>query len=269
MSERSAIEWTNASWNPWQGCTKVSAGCDNCYMFTDKKRYGQDPEVVVRSKTTFRDPLKWEEPRQIFTCSWSDWFHKDADPWRDEAWEIVRRTPHHTYQILTKRPGRILRHLPADWAEGYPNVWLGTSVEDQSQLHRAGVLAKIPAKVRFLSCEPLIGPLSLRWALWHPLSRTRNTNHLDGLRHYFHWVIVGGESGPMARPMALEWAKELRDQCGEAGVAFFLKQLGGHPDKRGHDKALLDGCRYTEFPGTRNHVTAIETAKMTDPYLEE
>src|SRR3990167_6883297 len=98
---QSKIEWTNDTWNPWHGCTKVSEGCDHCYMFRDKVRYGQDPELVVRSKTTFTAPLKWKEPSLVFTCSWSDWFHKAADAWRDEAWAIIKATPHLTYQILT------------------------------------------------------------------------------------------------------------------------------------------------------------------------
>lgn len=238
MSSKTGIEWTEATWNPWMGCTKVSAGCDNCYMFTEQRRYGHDPEVVRRSKTKFSDPLKWKEPKVIFTCSWSDWFHKDADPWRDEAWEIIRQTPQHTYQILTKRPGRILRHLPADWGEGYPNVWLGTSVEDEGAEYRIGHLLNAPARIRFLSCEPLLGRVDVS-----PLR----------IQHYvpdrqIHWVIVGGESGPNSRPMDLEWVREIRDNCALSGVAFFLKQLGGFPDKRGHDKALLDGKRYTEMP---------------------
>ena len=118
LTRQHAISWTEATWNPWMGCTKVSEGCDNCYMFREQRQYGNDPEVVRRSKTKFRFPLTLKEPSLIFTCSWSDWFHVDADPWRDEAWEIVRATPQHTYQILTKRPGRILRHLPADWGDG-------------------------------------------------------------------------------------------------------------------------------------------------------
>lgn len=242
MSERSAIEWTEATWNPWMGCTKVSAGCDNCYMFTEQRRYGNDPEVVRRSKTKFADPLKWKDPKVIFTCSWSDWFHKDADPWRDEAWDIIRRTPQHTYQILTKRPGRIARHLPPDWGDGYPNVWLGTSVESQDVAYRAWHLVRaVTARVLFLSCEPLLGPVDL--------TKVRiNEDTTVDLRAGFKWVIVGGESGPNTRAMEIDWARSLRDQCHEAGVAFFLKQLGGFPNKRGHEEALLDGKRYTEMP---------------------
>ena len=231
MGDTTAIGWTNATWNPWQGCTKVSEGCDNCYMFRDKTRYGQNPKIVVRSKTTFKAPLKWKEPALVFTCSWSDWFHKTADPWRDEAWQIVKDTPHLTYQILTKRPGRIARHLPTDWGDGYPNVWLGVSVEAEQTAHRIAVLRDTPARVRFLSAEPLIGPLDL-------------DRRLNGI----HWVIVGGESGPACRPMDLAWARNIREECKAQGAAFFLKQLGGNPDARAHYKAVLDGQTYTEFP---------------------
>ena len=164
MGDKTAISWTEKTWNPWQGCTKVSPGCAHCYMFRDKRKYGQNPEVVVRSKDpTFYAPLKWKEPALVFTCSWSDFFHADADNWREEAWEIIRKTPHLTYQILTKRPERILEHLPSDWgAFGYPNVWLGTSVENQRWAKvRIPLLLQVPAVIRFLSCEPLLGPLDL------------------------------------------------------------------------------------------------------------
>lgn len=242
MGEHSNIEWCTASWNPWMGCTKVSAGCDNCYMFTEQRRYGHDPEVVRRSKTKFADPLKWKEPKVIFTCSWSDWFHKDADPWRDEAWDIIRRTPQHTYQILTKRPGRIRRHLPADWGKGYANVWLGTSAENQKAAFRAWQMVRdVSATVLFLSLEPLLDEVDLTRVR---INEDTTVNVLPAIQ----WVIVGGESGPNARPMNIAWARELQSQCTEAGVAFFLKQLGGFPDKRGHDKALLDGKRYIEMP---------------------
>jgi protein gp37 len=238
MTEHSAIEWTESTWNPWMGCTKVSPGCDHCYMFTEQRRYGTDPELVRRSKTTFTQPLKWKEPRLIFTCSWSDWFHKRADEWRDEAWDIIRRTPQHTYQILTKRPGRILRHLPADWGEGYPNVWLGTTVENQDAVHRARALIQVPARVRFISAEPLLGSVDFGAkdsALDSPLSK-------------IDWIIIGGESGAQCRPMDLDWARSLMTQARMYGTAIFLKQLGGFPDKRGHEKAVLDGRRYTEMP---------------------
>lgn len=238
MSETTAIGWTQATWNPWYGCTKVSAGCDHCYMFRDMKRYGRDPETVTRSKTKFGDPLKWKEGRLIFTCSWSDWFHKDADPWRDEAWEIVRKTPHHTYQILTKRAGRIARHLPADWGEGYANVWLGTSIENEQNSRRLWQLLGIPALTRFVSSEPLLGPWSVRRAIG---------NHEAQL----HWLIDGGESGGNCRPSELDWFRQHRDECAEMGIAYYLKQLGGQPDARAHDKAILDGRTHTDMPSVR------------------
>jgi protein gp37 len=271
MAETSAIEWTQATWNPWMGCTRVSPGCAHCYMFKEQRQYGHDPEVVRRSKTKFADPLKWKEPRTIFTCSWSDWFHADADQWRDEAWDIIRRTPHHTYQILTKRPERIAEHLPRDWGHsGYPNVWLGVSVESQRYDYRAALLCQFPAAVRFISAEPLLAPLHLTRV--NPYERLADRqlawmdpdfigvdvlewpNHppvafVPGRRMgRIDWVIAGGESGPSPRPFDLNWARILRDDCARAGVAFFLKQLGGFPDKRGGEKALLDGVRHTEMP---------------------
>ncbi len=237
MGKHTAIGWTDASWNPWMGCDKVSPGCAHCYMYREMRQYGRDPEVVTRSKTKFAEPLKWKEPRRVFTCSWGDWFHEAADVWRDEAWDIVRRTPHLTYQILTKRPERIAAHLPSDWGEGYANVWLGTSIENQRWTTRLAELVAVRARVRFVSAEPLLGPVD--FGEWYTP---------DDLRGELHWVIVGGESGPQHRPMALEWARSLRDQSAAMGAAFFLKQLGGWPDARAHERATLDGRTHTEFP---------------------
>lgn len=183
MGKHTGIAWAECTWNPWRGCTKISAGCDHCYMYRDQARYGQDPRVVTRSKTTFRDPFRWKTPKRIFTCSWSDFFHGSADPWRDQAWDIIRQTPHHTYLILTKRPGRIPRHLPSDWGDGWPHVWLGVSVESQTETFR--------------------------------------------LQH-------------------------LRDQCLNAKVSFFLKQLGGWPNQRSGAAAVLDGRTWTEIPARTN-----------------
>lgn len=249
MSETTAIEWTDKTWNPWYGCTKVSPGCAHCYMYRDKRRFGLDPETVVRSKTTFNAPLKWRDRALVFTCSWSDFFHEAADAWRPEAWDIIRRTPHLTYQILTKRPERIAAHLPDDWGEGWPNVWLGTSVENQRWVSRIDHLCAVPARVRFLSCEPLLGPVDLGAALWRPMAMSElpayalNDGCSDGIapRGLLHWVIAGGESGPRARPMELDWARSLRRQCHTAGVAFFLKQLGGSTNSRAHTAAAF-GC---------------------------
>lgn len=269
MAETSAIEWTEATWNPWYGCQKVSPGCKLCYMYRDMERYGRDPRAVTRSKTAFKMPLKLKEPTTIFTCSWSDWFIEEADGWRPEAWEIIKATPQHTYQILTKRPERILDHLPPDWGNGYPNVWLGVSVESQEWADkRIPHLLRVPAAVRFLSCEPLLGPVDLTnicaegtadsgWFVnalsleeWTEAeARAEFGNNFTGT---VDWVIVGGESGHQHRPMELDWARQIRDACNTYGVAFFLKQLGGTPaNKKGGDEALLDGRRWTEMPKPR------------------
>lgn len=231
MAENSLIEWTNATWNPWHGCIKVSPGCKNCYMYRDKKRYGQNAKDVRKSKTTFYDPLRWEGGLLVFACSWSDWFIENADAWREEAWSIIRDTPQHTYQILTKRPERILKHLPSDWGAGWPNVWLGVSIESQDYVYRKDILADVPAQVRFISAEPLLGPVHL------------------GQMDRIHWIITGGESGPKARPMELDWARSIRDQCVQANVPFFHKQNGGTARfNGGWGGRLLDGRTWDAFP---------------------
>ncbi|HEC61284.1 MAG TPA: DUF5131 family protein [bacterium] len=156
MIDKSKIEWTDFTWNPWYGCHKVSAGCKNCYMFRDSIRYNKDrdPNVVMRGKTTMDKPLKIKKPSMIFTCSWSDFFIEEADEWRSEAWEIIKQTPHHTYQILTKRPLRVADNIPAD---GIPkNVWLGVSVEQAAYFDRIEQLKRMTANIRFISYEPLI-----------------------------------------------------------------------------------------------------------------
>jgi protein gp37 len=225
----SQIEWTEATWNPWHGCHKVSPGCAHCYMYRDKKRYGQDPSRVVRGKTTFRLPLKWTDPRIIFTCSWSDFFIPEADKWRPEAWEIIRATPQHTYQILTKRPERILAQLSKHWP--LPNVWLGVSVENPRFYWRIAILREIPAFVKFLSLEPLLSPMP--------------DLPLDNIS----WVIVGGESGPECRPMKSEWACQIRDRCRDSRVPFFFKQWGGkRKDSKGR---RLEGRLWNEMPAAQ------------------
>lgn len=233
MTIQSAIEWTNDTWNPWQGCLKVSPGCKYCYMYRDKKRYGQDPFTVVRSKPpTFNAPLSKLEGPLVFTCSWSDFFIDVADDWRDDAWNIIRKTPHLTYQILTKRPERIAEYLPSDWGEGWANVWLGVSVETNAQMWRTEILRTIPAFVRFISAEPLLESITL---------------DLDGI----NWVISGGESGigDNWRRADLSWFRDIRDQCLAAGVPFFHKQHGGN---RKIEKAWggrkLDGKTWDEMP---------------------
>lgn len=280
MGASTAIEWTDATWNPWHGCTKVSPGCAHCYMFREKKVYGQDPTAVVRSKTKFRDPLKWAKQiragnrppgMKVFVCSWSDFFHAAADAWRAEAWAIMRDTPEITYQLVTKRIERAAACLPPDWGAGYPNVWLGTSVEDQKRAdQRIPLLLQVPAAVHWISAEPLLGPIGLTFMLSDPFQfhppRPATLPSLD-------WVVAGGESGPNCRPPRPEWVRSLRDQCVAAGVPFFFKQwgeavpyfaatasvqgsqvqlagdfLGWRKVGRKNAGALLDGREWKEFP---------------------
>lgn len=233
---QSAIEWTNDTWNPWQGCVKVSPGCKYCYMYRDKKRYGQNPMAVVRSKPpTFNAPLTKLKGPLVFTCSWSDFFIDVADTWRNDAWDIIRQTPHLTYQILTKRPERIVENLPSDWGNGWPNVWLGVSVETNEQRGRMDILRQIPSAIRFVSAEPLLESVDL------------------DLRN-FSWVISGGESGvgEKWRSAKIEWFLNIRDQCLKADVPFFHKQHGGN---KKFDKAwggrILDGRTWDEMPTYR------------------
>lgn len=273
MSEKTGIEWTDHTFNIAWGCMKVSPGCQHCYADTLSKRYGHN--VWGPAKTTGRrtfgakhwaDPLKWDAAakrdgvrRRVFCCSMCDVFeeHPTIDAERERMWPLIRATPNLDWQILTKRPERIAANLPADWGEGYANVWLGTSVESQEYAdERIPQLLAVPAAVRFLSCEPLLGPVTFRWAKWHPV---RGSWHLDGIRG-LHWIIVGGESGGGARPFDVEWAREIVKQCGEAGVACFVKQLGAFPvEMRTHfsngfhgrvDLRLADrkGGDWTEWP---------------------
>lgn len=235
MGKQSAIEWTDHSWNCWYGCLKVSPGCKQCYMYRDMKRYGRDPMVVNRAKpATFNAPLKWTQQAKVFTCSWSDFFIKEADQWRDEAWEIIRKTPHLTYQILTKRPGNIKDRLPTGWGNGWPNVWLGVSVENQEYSWRIFELGNIPATVHFVSYEPALGPLNLKGEMQ---------------RGMVDWLISGGESGYKPRPASPEWFRSIRDQCQTYSISFFHKQNGGY---RKVDNAWggreLDGRTWDEMP---------------------
>lgn len=202
-------------------------------MFRDQARYGRDPGEVVRTKT-WRDPFRWQKKAEaagrrdrVFTCSWSDWFHADADAWRPEAWDVVRRCPNLVFQILTKRPERVRDHLPPDWGAGYDNVWLGVSVENNDSVGRADVLRQVPARTRWVCAEPLLGPVP--------------DLNLDGI----HWVVAGGESGPGWRPMDVQWARDLRDKCVAAAVPFYFKQSNGtYPGT----KPRLDGRLHQETP---------------------
>ncbi len=223
MGELSKIQWCDATVNFWMGCQKISPGCKFCYMFRDKYRYGQDPTKVTRTlDATFYKALTWQDPKIIFTCSWSDFFIDEADDWRADAWDVIKRTPQHQWLILTKRPERIKQCLPEDWGEGYRNVWLGVSVESQKYIHRVETLKTIPAKIRFISAEPLLEEVDLSGVL------------VDGT---IHWVIIGGESGNengkyLYREAEIGWFHKIIGDCCVTGVSVFNKQLGTHLAKQ-------------------------------------
>jgi len=237
MAETTGIEWADASWNPWQGCRKVSPGCKFCYAERDMERYGKDFTAVVRSKTTFDAPLRWlkngkvKPDARIFTCSFSDFFIEDADKWRDEAWNIIKRTPY-TYLILTKRPENIEGRLPDDWGDGYPNVWLLVSAENQEMFNkRWDILEDIPAVIKGVSAEPLLGFINIGTGT-HP-----------------DWIITGGESGGTSRKMKKEWALFLIDQCEMYKIPVFHKQNGGNKKINGTwGGDTINSETYKQFP---------------------
>jgi protein gp37 len=232
MSDHSAIEWTEATWNPTIGCTKVSPGCDRCYAerITHRfpKTYPNGFDLTLRPQALDL-PMQWRRPRTVFVNSMSDLFHADVpDAFIGQVFDVMKRCPQHSFQILTKRAERLARLAPhLEWPA---NVWMGVSVESPGYAWRIDYLRRVGAAVRFISAEPLIAGLP----------------NLDLTR--IHWLIAGGESQAGCRPASDEWFRDLRDQCLAAGVAFFLKQLGGHPSKRGGEEALLDGVRWAGLP---------------------
>jgi protein gp37 len=239
VSDGTAIEWTDATWNPVTGCTPVSEGCDHCYAKRIYERFhGKGSfEKVELHPDRLDAPLHWRKARTVFVNSMSDLFH-DGVPgvFIGAVWATMADTPQHTYQILTKRPGRMASVLRtyAKWCGPsnavLPNVWLGVSVENQKWADvRIPKLLETPAAVRFLSCEPLLGPVDLDNEEWLPPWG-------DGQGRAIDWVIVGGESGPGARPTHPDWVRSLRDQCVAAGVPFFFKQWGEYV----HRDALSD-----------------------------
>ncbi len=235
------IEWTDETWNPIRGtvgkwhCTKVSEGCKYCYAERLNRRFG-GPAYVVGADTLRLDekvlqkPLHWKRPRMVFVCSMTDLFHEDVlFGWLNRVFEVMAATRQHTFQILTKRPARMREYLKYEGVapEEMPNVWLGTSIENQATADkRIPELLRTPAAVRFLSCEPLLGPMTVPLAEPTGEFRThRGRRQLQMKQTGIEWVIVGGESGPHARPMHPEWARSIRDQCQAAGVSFFMKQM--------------------------------------------
>lgn len=228
-SIHTGIEWTDRTWNPTTGCNKVSPGCTHCYAEALTKRFHTNfPQgfKLTLHPERLGEPKRWRKPSRIFVNSMSDLFHEEVPvEFLKQVFDVIRETPWHIYQILTKRQDRLLELAgQLDWPE---NIWMGVSVENQHYVQRVDCLREVPATVRFLSCEPLLGPLQL---------------DLTDI----HWVIVGGESGVKHRPMKVEWAQSIRDQCQEAGVAFFFKQVGGRTPKAGG--RLLDGTIWDEMP---------------------
>jgi protein gp37 len=231
---KSSIEWTELTWNPVTGCTKISPGCKHCYaerMALRLKAMGQQ-NYVNGFDLTLHDrvlelPFKWKRPQTIFVNSMSDLFHEDVPVgFVLEAFDVMRRANWHRYQILTKRSKRLLElNHQIHWT---PNIWMGVSVEDKDYTFRIEDLRRTDAHIKFLSLEPLLGPLS-----------QLNLTGID-------WVIVGGESGPGARPIAQSWVIDIRDQCVRAGVPFFFKQWGGVNKKRAG--RLLEGRTWDEMP---------------------
>ena len=280
MSDKTGISWTDATWNPIVGCTKVSAGCDNCYAIRTAHRMAANPNPLVSQAYAGTEsggewtgkvnlladrlePLRWRKPRRIFVNAQSDLFHKGVpDEFIARVFAVMALTPRHTYQVLTKRHGRMRSLLRSDnfrpavedamrgivaayrterpWYAAWPlpNLWLGVSVEDQQWADiRIPALLDTPAAVRWLSCEPLLGPVDLRGLLQCFHCKTTHKFELcDRMSHpvpygalskrHVDWVVVGGESGPGARPMHPAWARSLRDQCQAAGVPFHFKQAG-------------------------------------------
>jgi protein gp37 len=248
MSDKSAIEWTDATWNPTTGCDRVSPGCANCYaldLAARLKEMGQaayqadgDPRTsgpgfaLTLHEDRLDVPLRWARPRRIFVNSMSDLFHPDVPSWFvRRVWRTMAKASHHSFQVLTKRPERMRAWVAANievTVPIVPNVWLGTSVENARWRTRIDDLRETAAAIRFLSCEPLLGPLG--------------DLDLGGIG----WVIAGGESGPNARPVKVEWVREIRDQCADAGVPFLFKQWGGRTSKSGGRE--LDGRTHDAFP---------------------
>lgn len=243
MAKKTTIEWTEVTWNPTTGCDRISDGCDNCYALTLSKRlkamgaakYQQDGDPrtsgpgfgVTIHPSTLSEPFRWKQPRVVFVNSMSDLFHARVPlSFVRDVFDVIADTPMHTYQVLTKRSTRLAR--VADQLNWPDNLWIGTSVENTAVLNRVDDLRQVPATVRFLSCEPLLGSLE--------------GINLDGIS----WVIAGGESGHGYRPMQLEWARIIRDACIDADTPFFFKQWGGRTPK--HLGRELDGRVWDEMP---------------------
>ncbi len=275
MSDVSKIEWTEATWNPIVGCSKISAGCLNCYAERMARRLSKNSKTPQYAglidcggrwtgetrlvESALDQPFRWRKPRRIFVCSMSDLFHPETqDEWIDQVFAVMTFCPQHTFQILTKRADRMLEYFERGQALGpdvnyvlhamkfvcpLPNVHVGVTVENQDAADsRIPLLLQTPAAVRYVSVEPMIGPVDLD----EYIKGTRWFASEWPMERWLDWVVAGGESGPNARPMNPDWVRALRDQCVEAGVPFFFKQWGG-ANKRKAGR-WLDGRTWDEMP---------------------
>jgi protein gp37 len=248
MVDKTTIPWADYTWNPWQGCKKISPGCKYCYMYRDMDRYKLDGNIIRRSAdATFNKPLKMDKYKTVFTCSWSDFFLEQADAMRDDAWEIIRKTPHLVYLILTKRPENINARLPKFWKE-LNNVYLGVSIENSDQLPRWESLTRsVGTEKTFISFEPLLGPITLK---------DRFT-----LKNLPSWVIIGGESGNdhgkhVFRPCQTAWILPVMSYFQFFNVPVFIKQMGSeiaklqhYNDRKGENPSEWhEAYRKREFP---------------------
>lgn len=239
---QSSIEWTEMTWNPVTGCNKISAGCKFCYAEIMAKRlkamglkkYANGFKLTIH-ENELATPYQWKKPKMVFVNSMSDLFHKDVPvSFIQKVFRVMKENPHHVFQILTKRADVLLFYDKEGLLEWTHNIWMGVSVENDKVLHRIDLLRQTSARVKFLSCEPLIGPLP--------------NLQLEGI----DWVIVGGESGRNPRPMLKDWVIDIKQQCKNANVAFFFKQWGGTNKKKNGN--LLNGRKYLEMPAVNTYV---------------
>ncbi len=251
MAEDSKIGWTDNTWNPWSGCNKVSEGCRDCYIARVMARQRREPfkGPIRQSESTWKQPHSWNRKAahlgriKVFTCSHSDFFHQGADDWRDEAWDVIRDCPNLDWLLLTKRPELMIERMPSDWGDGWDHVWLGVSVENKEALSRIPLLKRVPAKIRFISAEPLLERISFR-------------RHLKNI----HWMITGCETKWIkteGRPMDLDWVRDIDQQCRDYDVPHFFKQYFDDLGKYRED-GLLDGVAHQDSPESKGVIVVAD-----------